>query len=185
MLDPYCGQSASRHPNVLESRSWGSAATPETAFLVRKFIRTNKNSSGDVIWSCMAFQPPLLLIVSEKKPRRKKKEQKGEAEHERVKEAEYERVRKSRVELRFASGLSTDFIIGLKHITLKAKSNIKNDRRYKCGDWVGVTEGGGAGGLSATICQSELETIRAEWKGRWLLLSSGAASKLPQMWPCI
>lgn len=33
---------------------------------------------------------------------------------------------------------------------------------------------GGAGGLSATICQGELETIRAEWKGRWLLLSGGA-----------
>lgn len=33
---------------------------------------------------------------------------------------------------------------------------------------------GDAGGLSATICQGKLETIRAEWKGRWLLLSSGA-----------
>lgn len=33
---------------------------------------------------------------------------------------------------------------------------------------------GGAGGLSAIICQGELETIRAEWKGRWLLLSGGA-----------
>lgn len=33
---------------------------------------------------------------------------------------------------------------------------------------------GGAGGLSATICQGELETIRAEWKGRWLLLSGRA-----------
>lgn len=64
----------------------------------------------------------------------KKKEEKGEAEHERVEEAEYERVRKSRGALHFALGLSTDFIIGLKHITLKAKSNIKNDRRYKCGD---------------------------------------------------
>lgn len=51
-----------------------------------------------------------------------------------MEEAGYERVRKSRVALHFALGLSTDFIIGLKHITLKAKSNIKNDRRYKCGD---------------------------------------------------
>lgn len=64
----------------------------------------------------------------------KEKEQKGEAEHKRVEKAEYERVRKSRVALHSALGLSTDFIIGLKHITLKAKSNIKNDRRYKCGD---------------------------------------------------
>lgn len=157
-----------------------TSGTFSVRFSVRKFIRTNKNNSEDMIWSCVAFQPPLHPIVLEKK-----KERKGEAEHERAKEAEYERVWKSRVVLHFASGLSTDFIIGLKHITLKAKSNIKNDRRYKCGDWVGVTEGGGAGGLSATICQSELETIRAEWKGRWLLLSSGAASKLPQMWPCI
>lgn len=57
-----------------------------------------------------------------------------EAEHERMAEAGYERVRRRGVALHFASGLSTDFIIGLKHITLKAKSNIKNDRRYKCGD---------------------------------------------------
>lgn len=45
-----------------------------------------------------------------------------------------EECKKSIVALHFALGLSTDFIIGLKHITLKAKSNIKNDRRYKCGD---------------------------------------------------
>lgn len=39
---------------------------------------------------------------------------------------------------------------------------------------LGSRREGGAGGLSATICQGELETIRAEWKGRWLLLSGGA-----------
>lgn len=39
---------------------------------------------------------------------------------------------------------------------------------------LGSRREGGAGGLSTTICQGELETIRAEWKGRWLLLSVGA-----------
>jgi len=39
---------------------------------------------------------------------------------------------------------------------------------------------GNAGKLSGTICQSELETINRDWKGRWLLLSSGAVSKLPR-----
>lgn len=132
----------------------------------------------------MAFTPPSPHCLKwtenpQRERQRRKKEQEKSEPLPKKKPGESGR------EIHFVFRLNTDFITGLKHITLKAKSNIKNDRRYKYGEWAGVTEGGGAGGLSATICQSELETIRGDWKGRWLLLSSGAASKLPQMWPCI
>lgn len=106
--------------------------TSETTFSVRQFIRTNKNSSGKNDMIVRGISTTFASHCLREKASAKKKAEKGEAEHERAEEAEYERVQKSR--LHFALGLSTDFIIGLKHITLKAKSNIKNDRRYKCGD---------------------------------------------------
>ncbi len=132
----------------------------------------------------MAFKPPSPYCLKRtEKPQTERERRKKE--QEKSKPLPKKKPGESGREIHFVFRLNTDFITGLKHITLKAKSNIKNDRRYKYGEWAGVTEGGGAGGLSATICQSELETIRGDWKGRWLLLSSGAASKLPQMWPCI
>lgn len=124
-------------------------------------------------------------IVSNEQKNHRQRESEGRKSRKRASRCQKKKPGESGREIHFVFRLNTDFITGLKHITLKAKSNIKNDRRYKYGEWAGVTEGGGAGGLSATICQSELETIRGDWKGRWLLLSSGAASKLPQMWPCI
>ena len=69
---------------------------------------------------------------------------------------------------------------------LSKTHNLKWNQILKMTDYISAVSNfrsrreGKAGKLSGTICQSELETINRDWKGRWLLLSSGAVSRLPR-----
>lgn len=81
-------------------------------------------------WYLNHFHP----IVSNEQKTTERERDRRKKEQEKSEPLPKKKPGESGREIHFVFLLNTDFITGLKHITLKVKSNIKNDRRYKYGE---------------------------------------------------
>lgn len=79
-------------------------------------------------------------------------------------------------------GLAVVAVAALKHITFtKWKSNIKNDRPYKCAEWARVTEGGRCGRLVSYYLSGRIRNNQGRVKGKVIVIKRrGPASGRPR-----